>query len=144
MGMGGGGGDSHGVRSDINITPLVDVLLVLLIIFMVMTPILLRVLMGTIPKKDDEDITMDIQAQQVVVKIGPEGELSVNDTPTTFDNLQNDVAEKVRTSRERIVFFDPDDAASWQNVAHAMDIVRGCHRDPMGELDVKIGIMTAH
>ena len=67
MGFGAGGGRG-GVRSDINITPLVDVVLVLLIIFMVMTPLLLKQLDIKVPEKaQDVEVVPPSAASQVVL-----------------------------------------------------------------------------
>src|SRR5258708_40046362 len=67
-----------GVHSDINITPLVDVVLVLLIIFMVMTPTLLKEMDVTVPEKADVQIATPTTTDQVVVSVNREGKVAVN------------------------------------------------------------------
>jgi len=129
-------GKKGGVRSDINITPLVDVVLVLLIIFMVMTPIALKQLEVKVPEKSDVDLSPPpVTNEQVVLQIDKENRVSVNHEPVGLEQL----AERVRTvfehRREKLIFFDVDDSANYAQVVHVMDICRGA--------GVKVlGIMT--
>ena len=130
------GGKKGGVRSDINITPLVDVVLVLLIIFMVLTPILLKQIEVKVPQKADVKIEQpQLTNEQVVVRIEADGRVSVNKEPVP----EADVGEKMRTifasRREKVVFFDIDDQANYGKVVAVMDACRGA--------GVKVlGIMT--
>ena len=130
------GGKKGGVRSDINITPLVDVVLVLLIIFMVLTPILLKQIEVKVPQKADVKIEQpQLTNEQVVVRIEADGRVSVNKEPVP----ESDVGEKMRTifasRREKVVFFDIDDQANYGKVVAVMDACRGA--------GVKVlGIMT--
>ena len=129
-------GKAGGPRSDINITPLVDVVLVLLIIFMVMTPILLKQLDVNVPQKADVDVAPPpVTTEQVVLKIDKEGRIEINHEPVAPET----VADKVRTiftnRREKLMFFDVDDQANYGRVVEIMDTCRGA--------GVKVlGIMT--
>jgi biopolymer transport protein TolR len=130
------GGKKGGVRSEINITPLVDVVLVLLIIFMVLTPILLKQMEVNVPQKDNAvDVKPQVTTEQVVIRIEADGRLSINHEPVSPEQL----AEKVRTTfaarREKVLFFDVDDKANYGQVVSVMDTCRGA--------GVKVlGIMT--
>ena len=129
-------GKAGGPRSDINITPLVDVVLVLLIIFMVMPPILLKQLDVNVPQKADVDVAPPpVTTEQVVLKIDKEGRIEINHEPVAPET----VADKVRTiftnRREKLMFFDVDDQANYGRVVEIMDTCRGA--------GVKVlGIMT--
>jgi len=130
------GGKKGGVRSEINITPLVDVVLVLLIIFMVLTPILLKQMEVNVPQKDNAvDVKPQVTTEQVVIRIEADGRLSINHEPVSPEQL----AEKVRITfaarREKVLFFDVDDKANYGQVVSVMDTCRGA--------GVKVlGIMT--
>src|SRR3954471_20456531 len=78
-----GAGNSKGVRSEINITPLVDVVLVLLIIFMVMTPTLLKEMDVVVPEKADVQIAVPTTTEQIVVNVWKENKISLNHEPMT-------------------------------------------------------------
>ena len=130
------GGKKGAVRSDINITPLVDVVLVLLIIFMVATPILLKQMEVKVPQSADVDISPPpVTTEQVVLQVDRENRISINHEKVAPEVL----ADKVRTifegRREKLLFFDVDDAANYGEVVHIMDVCRGA--------GVKVlGIMT--
>src|SRR5438105_4018788 len=85
-----------GVKNEINITPLVDVVLVLLIIFMVLTPILLKQLDVKVPEKSDVEITTPPTTSQIVVHVTKEGTVEINKDPIARERL----AEKVRALLE--------------------------------------------
>src|SRR5258708_927965 len=74
-------------RSDINVTPLVDVVLVLLIIFMVMTPSLLKQMELTVPEKADVQVATPTTADQIVVAISREGRVAINREPISESQL---------------------------------------------------------
>jgi len=126
-----GGGSGKGVRSEINITPLVDVVLVLLIIFMVMTPTLLRKLDLTIPEKVDTQVQVTA-ADQLVVSVAADSSISVNKEPTPKDALRTKLEELLRDRREKVVFFDVDDAANYADVVAVMDLSRGAGAQVLG------------
>ena len=67
-----------------NVVPLCDVLLVLLIIFMVLTPLLLREIAVTIPKKADDEVTADVAAQQIVLHLKKNKEINLDGQPVGF------------------------------------------------------------
>src|SRR5436190_21778654 len=119
---GGGGG---GVRSDINITPLVDVVLVLLIIFMVMTPTLLKELSLVVPEKSDVQIATPTTSDQVVVAVTKENKITVNQEPIDEAALADRIHDLMQAHSDKLVFFDIDDEADYGEVVHVMDTVRG-------------------
>ena len=130
MAFGPSGG--HGVRSDINITPLVDVVLVLLIIFMVMTPTLLKQMELTVPDKADVQIQTPTTTDQIVVSVTKEGHIAINKEPIAEAALTDRMHDLMRTSREKLVFFDIDDDANYGDVMHVMDICRGAGAKTLG------------
>ena len=136
MGMAMGGGEG-GIKSEINMTPLIDVLLVLLIIFMVITPLTpkgLETLVpqppppGTPPSKADD--------RTVVVIIERDKSMKINSESTTEEQLGPRLEEIFKTRAERIIFVKGDPAVEYQYVARAIDIAKGVGID-------KVGLMTA-
>ncbi len=121
-----------GVRSDINITPLVDVVLVLLIIFMVMTPTLLKQMELTVPEKSDVQIQNPVTTDQVVVGVTAEGKVSINKEMIDESALTERMHDIMKASHDKLVFFDIDDEANYGHVMHVMDVVRGAGAKTLG------------
>ncbi len=127
-----GTGGSGGVRSDINITPLVDVVLVLLIIFMVMTPTLLKELSVVVPEKSDVQIATPTTSDQVIVAMSAENKITVNQEPIDESALADRIHDLMAARADKLVFFDIDDGADFGEVAHVMDVVRGAGAKTLG------------
>jgi biopolymer transport protein TolR len=118
-------GGRKGVRADINVTPLIDVVLVLLIIFMVLVPSMLKELTTNIPRKDESSTPPDPSASPVVVEYTAKGELSLNQEPLAPEALAEKVAEKIRYKSQKVVFFKIEDEAPYGDAIRFMDIVKG-------------------
>jgi biopolymer transport protein TolR len=127
-----GGSGSGGIRSDINITPLVDVVLVLLIIFMVMTPTLLKQMELTVPDKADVQITPPPTSDQVVVGVTKEGKISINNEMIDQSAFTERMHTIMQNSHDKLVFFNIDDEAVYGDVMHVMDMTRGCGAKTLG------------
>jgi biopolymer transport protein TolR len=121
-----------GVRSDINITPLVDVVLVLLIIFMVMTPTLLKQMELTVPDKAVDIMPTPPPTDQIVVGVTKEGKVSINKEMIDESALTERMHDLMKTSHDKLVFFDIDDDANYGHVMHVMDSVRGAGARTLG------------
>ena len=129
------GGAKKGIRGEINVTPLIDVVLVLLIIFMVMTPIMLKEMEVTVPQKADVSIATPVADEQLILRIDADGSLSINHRPVTVQALAGEVSKIFAGRREKVLFFDVDDRANYGVVVTIMDTCRGA--------GVKVlGIMT--
>ena len=125
--LGGGGG----VKSDINVTPLVDVMLVLLIIMMIVAPLLqqgvsvkLPVATNTVEKPDTQD--------QTVLAIDSNRRLYLNAVPVLKDDLQRRVGEILEGKNERIVIIKADEDVEYSAVMEAMDALRASGIEDMG------------
>ena len=128
-----GGGGRGSVRSDINITPLVDVVLVLLIIFMVMTPMLLKELDIKVPEKaQDVEVVPPTAQSQVVLKIDAEGKLAINGEQVARESLADKMRDVFAPRRDKVLFFDIDDRANYGIVVEAMDTCRGAGVKTLG------------
>jgi biopolymer transport protein ExbD len=129
MNVGGRGGT---VSGDINITPLIDVVLVLLIIFMVLVPATVKQLTATIPRKDEAPAPRQDSPPQIVLKVGPEGQLTLGEDPVAPAELRAVIGKRLESASQKVVFFDVDDDARYGAVVRYMDIVRGAGARTLG------------
>jgi biopolymer transport protein ExbD len=111
-------------NSEINVTPLVDVVLVLLIIFMVVTPLLEKDIEVRIPETEDVPLEqMPEDNNQLIVKLDADGAYSINTEPVTptdyVTKLKRMLAAKKK--EDRIVFFVADDKANYGKLVAAFD-----------------------
>ncbi len=131
---------SRGVKSDINVTPFVDIVLVLLIIFMVVTPLLSRTLDLAVPPKSasTEPPVTDLDQLIVTVK-GPETSphifLNREELTGGMDGVKQRMEELMKGRREKVVFFQADNELPYALVVQVMDAIRG------GKVE-KIGLIT--
>jgi biopolymer transport protein TolR len=133
MSVGGGGGP----KSDINMTPMIDVLLVLIIIFMVITPLTPKGLEALVPQPPPPGQKQTLSDQRtVVIVINADHSMEINSEPTTEATMGDRLTEIFKTRAERVVFVKGDPSIEFQWVAKAIDIAHGAGID-------KVGLMTA-
>jgi biopolymer transport protein ExbD len=131
---------SSGVKSDINVTPFVDIVLVLLIIFMVVTPMLSRALDISVPPKSDAPQTMEPQtADQLIISVkgpdtSPKVYLNRDEIPGGKDGVKKTLEDlmKGRRGSERVVFFQADNDLNYQYVVEVMDEIKAGGADKIG------------
>ncbi len=108
--------------SQINITPLVDVMLVLLVIFMITAPILQQGVNVDLPEVTAGPLTG--QDEQLVVVVTREGKVHLNDTPLKIDELRQRLAAIVQLQPDRAVYLRADKAVPYGTVVEVMAVVR--------------------
>ena len=118
-------GNKKGARGEINVTPLIDVVLVLLIIFMVLTPSTLKHLTATVPKKADDSTPQPPGETPIMVEYTAKRELSLNGEAVAVEELGTKLGERLRGDNSKVVFFTADDDAPYGEVIHLMDLARG-------------------
>ena len=130
-------GGSGGPKSDINMTPMIDVLLVLIIIFMVITPLMPKGLEALVPQPPPPGQKETASDQRtVVISIDSDHKLMINAEPTDENHLGARLEEIFKTRAERVVFVKGDPNIEFNWVARAIDTAHGAGID-------KVGLMTA-
>jgi biopolymer transport protein TolR len=128
MDVGGAKGD---IKSDINVTPLVDVMLVLLIIMMIVAPLLQQGVNVRLPVATNSVEKPDTQ-ENTVVAVDAKGEFYVNAVPVPASELRRRVEDVLETKTERIVLIRADEDAAYSAVMDAMDELRAAGIEDMG------------
>jgi biopolymer transport protein TolR len=132
-------GGKKGALADINITPMIDVLLVLIIIFMVITPLTPRGLETLVPQPTPPNQKQDQSDQRtVVIQVEKDHSMKINQEETTYteQTLGPRLEDIFKTRAERVVFVRGEPDLEYQYVAKAIDIAHGAGID-------KVGLMTA-
>jgi biopolymer transport protein ExbD len=136
--MGGGGGYS----SDINVTPMIDVLLVLLIIFMVIVPVTPKGLDALVPQPPKNPQQQQQNDRTIVVQVihvpGGPPQYKINETPVNKNDLLGRLTEIYANRAERIMFVRGDDDLNFAYVAEVIDIGRAANVDHIGLMTPKI------
>jgi len=134
MAVGGQGGP----KSDINMTPMIDVLLVLIIIFMVITPLTPKGLEALVPQPPPPGQQQSVSdVRTVVISINKDHTMMINAEPTDLSKLGGRLEEIFKTRAERVVFVRGDPDLEYSYVAEAIDIAHGAQIDKVGLMPFK-------
>ena len=141
MSMTTGGGGSY--SSDINVTPMIDILLVLLIIFMVIVPVTPKGLDALVPQppKDPTKAPQNTDRTivvQVLYRPGQSPAYKINDTDVDKRELLPRLTEIYANRAERIMFVKGDDNVNFAYIAEVIDIGRSANVDHIGMMTPKI------
>ncbi|MDX2180150.1 MAG: biopolymer transporter ExbD [Bryobacteraceae bacterium] len=117
--------------ADINVTPLIDVLLVLLIVFMVISPTRPVGLGAAVPSQPDTPKATQPDTA-IVVHIDRQMTVRINQELSSFDELGSRLAAIFANRAEKIAFIDGDPSLDFRYVAHAIDITRGAGIERVG------------
>ncbi len=131
-------GTGGGPKSDINITPFVDIVLVLLIIFMVITPMLSRTLDLSVPPKAEFEQQNIIEAvDQLIVTVRgpavtPRVFLNQEEIPGAPESVKDRIEELMVGRREKVVFFQAENEVPYNYVVQVIDMIRGGGAEKIG------------
>lgn len=129
------GGDDGGPMVTINMTPLIDVLLVLLIIFMVITPLTPKGLEALVPQPNpDAAEAPQSNTRTIVVSINADSSIMINRDPSTKDLLGARLQDIFKTRAERVMFVRGAPSLDFSEIAEVIDIAKGAGVDKIGLL----------
>ncbi len=128
-----------GVQADMNVTPLIDILLVLLIIFMVVTPLMMMDHRVDVPKKAEVDLPPDVTAEQVVLTYTKDRAVYLNQNRVENTLLAKKLEEVFQNRRDKTIFlnFDPD--ANYGECVRIVDTVRNSGLEKLAIITLKEG-----
>jgi biopolymer transport protein TolR len=129
------GGSKGGPKSEINMTPMIDVLLVLIIIFMVINPPDSKGLDALAPQPPPDNIQQQNNDRAVVVQVSAKKEVKINDEVSNFNDLGARLTEIFKSRAEKVAFVKGEADTEFRYVAEAIDIAKGAGVE-------KVGIMT--
>jgi len=124
-------GGSSGIKSDINVTPLVDVMLVLLIIMMIVAPLLQQGVPVELPRSDQSSEKPETQ-DQTVVTIDRSKAVYLNAVPVPAGQLQSRITTVLEDKSDKIVIIKADQEVPYSAVMDTMDELRAAGIEDMG------------
>jgi len=126
----GGNDDERGMMAQINVTPLVDVMLVLLVIFMVTAPMMQQGVQVNLPKADTKG--MNAQEDTVIVAVDRNGRIFINKDEVPGGDLRRKLAEMFATRTKKEVFLKADAGVPYGEVVRAMAEIKGAGIERLG------------
>jgi biopolymer transport protein ExbD len=133
------GGEQGGSMSSPNVVPLIDILLVLIIIFMVITPLTPKGLDTLVPQPNkDTQQNQELENKTVVVQVADGGKLKINQEDTTWEQLGPRMEQIFKERAEKVAFVKGEKDVLFMDVARAIDIMRGAGIDKVGLITAKL------
>ena len=133
-------GGHKGVLADMNVVPLIDILLVLIIIFMVITPTTPKGLEAIVPQPAPPNAKEDpaLLAKTIVVQVTASGKLKINQDDATWDDLGPRLETIFKERAEKVAFVKGDESVQFSEVARAIDVMRGSGIEKVGLITAKV------
>jgi biopolymer transport protein TolR len=124
------GGEKRGTIVEMNVVPLIDILLVLLVIFMMITPLTPVGLPAVVPQAADPN--SERQPEVIVVQVLNDGSLRINQVPVERQDLQARLEEIFKLRANRVAFVRGESAVEFEKVAQVIDVMRTAGVDSVG------------
>jgi biopolymer transport protein TolR len=133
-------GESKGALADMNVVPLIDILLVLIIIFMVITPLTPKGMDTLVPQPPpkDQPVNLVLEQKTVVVQVELNNRLKINNEDTNWEGLEPRLETIFKERAEKVAFVKGDDDVLFEQVARAIDLMRSAGIDKVGLITAKI------
>jgi biopolymer transport protein TolR len=132
-------GSSSGAMSSPNVVPLIDILLVLIIIFMVITPLTPKGLDALVPQPDkNQQQNQELENKTVVVQVLMGGKLKINNEDTTWEQLEPRMEQIFKDRAEKVAFVKGDNDVQFMEVARAIDLMKQAGIDRVGLITAKL------
>ncbi len=128
---------AKGPDGDINVTPLIDIVLVMLIIFMVLTPIVIEEMAVSLPEKTEVVQQEDMPKDQLLVAVYEDQTVALNKKVMPLDELRNALSKRLKTKTKRVVFVDGHPDVDYGFMVKAMDAVRDAGAERVGLAKLK-------
>lgn len=138
------GENKGGAMAEMNVVPLIDILLVLLIIFMVITPLTPKGMDALVPQPNpNQKQEQDLSDKTVVVQViadpkSDKSKLKINNEDATWENLGTRMEQIFKERAEKVAFVKGDNDVLFMDVARAIDIMRGAGIDKVGLITAKL------
>jgi biopolymer transport protein ExbD len=129
----------RGVQSEMNVTPLIDILLVLLIIFMVVVPLKLLQHRVDVPKKAEVDLPPEVTSDQVVLTFTKDSEVYLNQNKVDLPLLSRKLIDIFKNRREKTIFLNIDPQANYGKSIKVIDTVRNSGLTKLAVITLKKG-----
>lgn len=118
-------GGSGNLQSNINVTPLVDVCLVLLIIFMVITPVVQMGYLVKVPPKAPPGTPFDLNSDQIILRYTADNRIFINKEEVTREQFPNRMREILKGNTSKMVFFSGERDVDYETTMSFLDMARG-------------------
>jgi biopolymer transport protein TolR len=125
-------GNGRQAMSEINVTPLVDVMLVLLIIFMVTAPMMQEGISVDLPQAKGQEITRKPDVQELIISVSHGGKIFVNENEIAEDKLAQHILEQEKKSKSTNVYLRADKSVPYGTVVRIMAALRGAGISNLG------------
>jgi len=132
-------GSTSGALSSPNVVPLIEILLVLIIIFMVITPLTPKGLDTLVPQPSpNQQQNQELENKTVVVQVFKDGKLKINNEDATWESLGPRIEQVFKDRAEKVAFVKGDNDVLFMQVARAIDIMHGSGIDKVGLITAKL------